>query len=106
MHKLKIGPRTAVILEHNRPKNQGTEHLLYSRQKKLSAVMSLLGFDSIIITNCNLSKKGGEEMLVKILEGTHVGKLAHNSIFSYSMQTDACPIPEALAYGLNLPIDY
>jgi hypothetical protein len=45
-------------------------------------------------------------MLVRLLEGSYVGKVAHNSIFTYSTQTDACPIPEAIVYGINLPIDY
>lgn len=103
---LKIGPRIAVILEHGRPKNQGTDHILYSRQKKVSAILTLLGFDSVILTNCNLSKKGGEEMLLKILDGSYIGKIALNSIFMYSTQNDACPVPEVIAYGINLPIDY
>jgi hypothetical protein len=59
-----------------------------------------------MITNCNLSKKCGEELLVRILDGSSAGKIAHDSIFSYSTQTDACPIPEAIVYGINLPIDY
>ena len=104
--KLKSGSRIAVLIEHDRPKNQGVDYLLPSRQKKITAILTLFGFDSVILTNCNISKKRGEEIILKILEASEVGKIGVNSVSTYSTNNDACPIPEAIVHGLNLKIDY
>ena len=58
------------------------------------------------MTNCNISRKRGDELSLKILDSTEIGKIAVNSIVPYSNQTDACPLPEMIVYGISLSIDY